>query len=147
MLLEVMKLRHGQFAHHYNICHATYYREMNLKHVIWSHNKNNNYLMFHASSQPRYQYLKGGVEGNFQSEQFVGGVTTILVLSTMGMPDLQNWANTSNDHFFNLSKYGKHIGLGSEDIIPFGESMTIDFSLESMANVSNGRWMSNNTKI
>ena len=34
-------------------------------HVIWSHNKHNNYLLFHASSQPRYQYLKGGVEGNF----------------------------------------------------------------------------------
>ena len=73
MLLEVMKLRHGQFAHHYNIFHVASYRAMHSKHLIWSHKKHNNYLMFHASSQPRYQYLKGGMEGNIQSEEFVGG--------------------------------------------------------------------------
>ena len=73
---------------------------------------------------------------------------TILVLSTTSMPDLQNWADTSNENFFNLSKYGQHIGLGiGVHIIPFGELMTTDFSLILMENVSSGRWMSNNTRI
>ncbi len=72
-------------------------------------------------------------------------VTILLVLSTSSMHDLQNWENTI---FFNLSKYGQYIGLGTGiHIIPFEETMIINFSMTYVENVSIERWMSNNGRI